>query len=292
MCCTLRPADLSKTVLYAGEAERERNLVHVLGYQNRARNRFNGPNAMILPFPAAKSMGPRNCLETTGLKWMMNDLAATVHIERLMRSASRDAFGSLKLGSAKAVTVFDSGEYTVVLAEDARDVPHALNRVPEEKRPEINEEIFDAYAKWYPDWPIAMCCWASRREMEPEPLLWWFEPKQQDVLWAPALDSHNGKAPNLSEHVRVDHAVLFGSTLTSRGAPVRFRREVPQHIMPFVSERVVGEEFQSVLTNGDFAIPTARLTSLSESDTGARVKINRVLPPGASRAGSSTLDLA
>ena len=291
MCCTLRPAELSKTILYSGEAERERNLVHVLGYQNRAKNRFDGPNAMILPFPAAGPMGPRNCLETTGLRWLMNDLAAAVHVERLTRSASR-GFGSLALGSAKSVTVFDSGEYTVVLADDARDIPSALERVPEAKRPDMNEEIFDAYAKWYPEWPIALCCFASRKEVEAEPLLWWFEPKDPKVLFAPALDAHSGNAPDLTEHVRVDHSVVFGSTLHSRGQPVRYRREVPRHVSPFVADRVVGEEFQTALTNGDFAIPVARMSSMLESVTSTRIKINRVLPPGASRAGSSTLDLA
>ena len=218
MCCTFRPAALSKTILYSGEAEHERRLVHVIGYQNRARNLHDGPNAMILPFPAAKAMGPRNCLETTSLRWMMNDLAESV------RPPPRRAFGGemrgMKLGSAKAVTVFDSGEYTVVLAEDARDIPSALSRVHPAKRPDLNEEIFDAYAKWYPDWPVALCCFLSRKEVEAEPLLWWFEPKDDKVLFAPALDAHTGHAPDLKAQVQVDHSVVFGSTLSSRGKSV------------------------------------------------------------------------
>jgi hypothetical protein len=288
MCCTLRPAELSKTILYAGEATRNDKLVHVLGYQNRAKNRFDGPNAMILPFPASKEMGPDNCLRTTGLKWLMNDLAAVVHRERLMRSASRGV-DSLSLGSAKSVTVFESGEYTVVLAEDARDIPSALGRVTEAKRPAINEEIFDAYAKWYPDWPIALCCFASRKEMEPEPLLWWFEPKHEQVLFAPALDAHSGKAPNLMEDVRVDHAVVFGSTIRSRGQQVRFRHEVPSHISPFIAGRVAGDEFKTVLKNGDFVVPVERLASMDEDSTATSLKVSRVLPPGANQANWSDL---
>lgn len=291
MCCTLRPAELSKTILYAGEATRDGQLVHVIGYQNRAKNRYNGPNAMILPFPAIGAMGPQNCLETTGLKWLMNDLASAVHIERIARRDQSSR--GLTLGSSsRSVAVFDSGEYTVVLADDARDVPSALDMVDEAKRPELNEEIFDAYAKWYPEWPIALCCFQSRKEVESEPLLWWFKPRNEKVLFAPALDAHNGNAPDLTEHVRVDHSIIFGSTRNSRGAPVRFRREVPKHITGLIADRVVGLEFSTALSNGDFAIPVQRLTSIDEKSTSTKIKIERPLPPGASRPGSSILDLA
>jgi hypothetical protein len=278
MCCTLRPAELSNTVLYAGEAMHEGNLVHVLGYQNRTKNRFNGPNAMILPLPAAGKVGPRNCLETSELKWLMHDLAASIRIERLARSASKS---SMLLGSSRAITVFDSGMYTVVLAEDARDIPTALDRVPAEKRPGLNAEIFDAYAKWYPDWPIALCCFESSRTQEPEPLLWWFEPKDVDVLFAPALDAHDGNAPYLKRDVRVDHSVVFGSDIKPRGAPVRFRREIPQHVAPFIANRVVGEEFKTMLRNGDFVLPMKRLASVGERDNNPIIKVSRQLPPGA-----------
>jgi hypothetical protein len=289
MCCTLRPAELSKTVLYSGEAVHEGNLVHVIGYQNRAKNRFNGPNAMILPFPARAAMGPRNCLETEGLRWLMNDLAAAVKPMDFSRGMSK---GMLTLGSARSVTVFESGAYTVVLAEDARDIPTALARVPENKRPDMNEEIFDAYAKWYPAWPIALCCFESRKELEPDPLLWWFEPLDESVLFAPALDSHNGAAPELGVQVRVDHSVVFGSTRTPRGVPVRFHRNVPKHVSNFIADRVVGDEFTASAHNGDFAIPLERLISMREEADTNHIKIARTLPPCARRPGATTLDLA
>jgi hypothetical protein len=289
MCCTLRPAELSKTILYSGESEHQGKLVHVIGYQNRAKNRFNGPNAMILPFPASAPMDARNCLESEGLRWMMNDLAAAIDLPRLTRG-----FGTkgLTLGSSRAVSVFESDAYTVVLADDARDIPNALDRVPENKRPDLNEEIFDAYAKWYPRWPVALCCFESRKELEPDPLLWWFEPQNEKVLFAPALDAHNGAPPDLTEHVRVDHTVVFGSKRASRGNPVRFHRAVPPHVSKFIADRVVGQDFKSVLKNGDFAIPLERLQAVRESTMSPDIKINRVLPPGASRPGESVLELA
>ena len=291
MCCTLRPADLSKTILYSGEALNECSLVHVLGYQNRARNRAVGPNAMILPFPAATKMSRLNCLESKGLRWLMKSLADPIELPNLMRSRGFSK-SALTLGS-RSIEVFDSGEYTVVLAQDARDVPTALDKVPEAKRPPLNEEIFDAYAKWYPNWPIAVCCFETRhKEMEPDPLLWWFEPMDKKVLFAPALDAHNGSAPDLKSQVRVDHTVVFGSTRTPRGASVHFRGDVPSHVVPFIPGRVMGHEFRGSQQNGDFAIPLDRLTDVDEKATGSQVKVNRVLPPGAVRSGASTLELS
>ncbi|HXX70384.1 MAG TPA: hypothetical protein VEK07_24600 [Polyangiaceae bacterium] len=36
MCCSLRPAKLTNTILYAAETMHQGRLVHVMGYQNRA----------------------------------------------------------------------------------------------------------------------------------------------------------------------------------------------------------------------------------------------------------------
>ena len=68
MCMTLYPAVLSKTILYAGEALIDGKLVHVLGYQNTAKNESKGPNAMILPFPTSIAMGPGNVVDTSECK--------------------------------------------------------------------------------------------------------------------------------------------------------------------------------------------------------------------------------
>lgn len=41
MCCTVGPATLSNTIIYAAEVTHEGKLVHVLGYQNRAENKWD-----------------------------------------------------------------------------------------------------------------------------------------------------------------------------------------------------------------------------------------------------------
>lgn len=276
MCCTLHPAVLSNTVLYAGEAEREGRLVHVLGYQNKAANLADGPNAMILPFPSSKFMGPKNCLESEGLRWLMNDLAASITPHRFARSKS-STVGAV-YGSSRVLT-FDSGIYTVVLAEDARDIPSALHKVPEEKRPDINDKIFDAYARFYQGWPIALCCFNAKKQVEQDPLIWWYEPADRDVLFAPALDAHDGRPPVLDRQVKVDHTVVFGSALHPKGVTVRPRREIPDHVKPFIATRVVGYKYtNNMMLNGDFSIPKSRLELLPDNIWEASIQVDRVKP--------------
>ncbi len=86
MCCTLGPAQLSKTILYAGESSREGRTIHVLGYQNRAENRSPGPNAMILPFPAAASMGRDNVLDLRSAPTVLEEYARAVAAEPATKS--------------------------------------------------------------------------------------------------------------------------------------------------------------------------------------------------------------
>ncbi len=278
MCCTLRPAQLSKTILYAGEAERDGRVVHVLGYMNRARNKVSGPNAMILPFPAAEKMGPNNAFESQGCKFILKNMSDAIQLHDYSKGARRG--GMLTLGAAAgSVQVFDSGMYTVVLADNARDIPHVLDRVPENKRPAINDEIFGAYADLYRDCPIALCCFESNKDMEAEPLLWWYVPKNEAELFAPALDAHDGHAPDLKAHVSVDHDVLFGSTIQPRGASVRYREQIPSHLAPYIPMKVVGHSFpETRMRNGDFSLPLKRLHGIPAGQTTGGVQVNRQNP--------------
>ena len=273
MCCTLQPARLSKTILYAGEATRENKLVHVLGYQNNARNLYSGPNAMILPFPAIGSMGAINCLEAKDLRWVMSDLAKAVRPPP-RRSVDTLLGSRLSLGS-KSISVFESGSYTVVLAENANDIPLALDKVPQNKRPAVNEEVFDFYANQYPNWPIALCCFESKRDTEADPLIWWYEPMDDKTLFAPAVDAHNGLAPDLNQKVHVDHSVVFGSMVNPKGNKVLFRNKLPPHLRDFIPESVVGREYDQAMPNGDFILPTDVLSS-AKPDSSFRFNVQPV----------------
>lgn len=278
MCLTMGPARLSKTVLYSAEAMVGGRLVHVLGYQNAAENLTRGPNAMVLPFPASAPMGPENIVDTSSCKSILSDYANL--FVRRTRGLSKGMHDSLS--DSRRVQVFDSGRYTIVLAEDARSIPSALSRVPENKRPALNPEVFEAYAKWYPKWPIALCCFEQGATVEPEPMLWWYEPINPHTLFAPALDGHDGGVPQLGVQVAVDHTVVFGSLLKPGGMSASFRDTVSPEVKQFLAPKVWGEQFKGSAPNGDFCLNVSdfQRSELERVFLGSRAFL-RVLPPGA-----------
>jgi len=189
MCVSLAPAILSKTTLVVGEAKRRGRSVHVLGYQNTAQSlapipqvlRAGGPgpgldhfaaliqagkaggkpkpksatgNAMILPFPALERMGPANLIDTSRSKRVLKDIAETVR--PMSRSRAPVAMGMRN--SKDAVQVFDHGIYTCVFGYDPDSLFAALDLVPEAKRPPLELEMLEAYARWYPGWPLGIEC--------------------------------------------------------------------------------------------------------------------------------------
>lgn len=277
MCITFREAELSNTKLYAGEARRGDTYVHVIAYQNKVATK--GPNAMILPLPAAVMPGPENVVDTRGFKRFLDD------IHRATERRTKDRSVLLDLGPSPRAQVFDVGSYTVVLAASPLAVPQALANVPANKRPAVNTLVLGAFEELYPGWPLAVCCWDG--SFEAEPLLWWYEPRNPDQLFAPALDAHDGQPPRTDAEVRVDHHVAFGSTLRPGGDEVHYQDDVnirnarpaPSWLAPHESAsqddsppprpvaatgllppRVRGTRLTGSMPNGDFWLSTASLS--------------------------------
>lgn len=297
MCVSLAPARFSNTTLYAAEVLADRKVLHVLGYQNTAQNLYraavpldegdwdwqnprgkpakgatgNG-NAMILPFPAAPgSMSQANVLSTAQCPRILKDMAEAVRPR--MRGSRGLSFGADSF-IAKSVQIFEHDIYTVVLATDARLIGKVLDAVPAEKRPKMQLEILDAYAAWYPDWAVALCCFNNGRAKEAKPLLWWYEPMKPEFLFAPALDSHTGGVPDLAAEVEVDHSVAFGHYAAEAGEDVAYSDAIPAAIRPFLTPKVVGGQFNEVMPNGDFV---CRVSDIRRGDFSPK----RLPPPGA-----------
>jgi hypothetical protein len=267
MCCTLQPANLTDTILLAHSLPDGRN---VIGYQNKARSLSARPNAMILPFPSATPMSRQNCLDVSKYPWLLKRYAELVRPRE--RGEQSKGMRPRMLGS---VEVFNSGSYTVVLASDARAIPDALEQVPEDKRPRLHPEIFDAYAAWYPGWPIALCCWNGR--IEAEPLLWWYEPlpKFREHHFLPGLDAHDGRVPDPAQHVNVDHTIAVGDTLSNRSE--HFLDEVDPVMRTFLPNAVYGGSIQRLTPNGDWVLPKLGWT---HANAGGRLYAPREKPPG------------
>ncbi|UNS98918.1 hypothetical protein MMF93_22495 [Streptomyces tubbatahanensis] len=253
MCVSTGPADFSGTTLYVGRHRHpERGLVHVLGYQNTAVNRADGPNAMLLHLPAT-AMTRDNFLDVG------RDTDVLERMVRAVRPRSRGAGGAAVMdwmGAEESVQVFEHDVYTVLLATDPTALPSALERVPARKRPALDPALMRFYAERYPGYAMAVCCFDNAEAARAKPLLLWYRPLDADVLTAPALDAHTGRPPGMVGKVPVDHWVLFGSDEAPRvwGAPVSYNLDLRHRLRAFLPTRVVGAHFSGLLPNGDFAV--------------------------------------
>lgn len=229
MCMSVRPSEMSNTKIYVGEAMHKGKYVHVLAYQNSAKT--NEPNAMVLPIFTKEKVSKKNVLDTTSYK----DLFNTIFAEPVTRS--------MMLGVSKT-RVFTSGSYTIVLAANINEANNALNKVPANKRPKLSAKFAESFDKLYAEYPVAICCWDG--SISPEPLLWWYEPVEKDVLMVPTMDSHDGDKIDLNAQVKMDHYIAVGSAIKKLvgGRSVSFK----QNLMPISIKTV---KVKGSYVNGD-----------------------------------------
>ncbi len=255
MCVSVAPARLSATMLATWQAKHPttgRDII-VLGYQNTAQNLASGPNAMILHFPA-KTMSQENFISTTEDRFFLKDMVDTINPVPTLRGnlGSR----GLRLG-AKKVEVFEHDIYTVVLAKNASLIPGALAQVPVERRPALNQRLFDWYRHMFPKWPVALCCFSNRERANSAPLAIWYEPLDSKQLMLPGIDAHTGGVPVLNEPVRVDHWVMLGDSEPNPGfQPIRYRQPAKNQFLAQVLPRyIAGRQFTGEkTTNADFLV--------------------------------------
>jgi hypothetical protein len=117
----------------------------------------------------------------------------------------------LSAQAASIVQVFEHDVYTVVLAEDPRLIPAALDRVPRRRRPRIADDLFGFYADRFPRHTVALCCFDNADAQRAKPLVFRYPVPDPDVIVLPTVDAHTGGAPDLGALVAVDHWLIFGS---------------------------------------------------------------------------------
>jgi len=264
MCCSSYAAKFTGTIGYIGETQHPNHgLVHVLGYQNKAKSLVTAPNAMILHFNAAEPMGPENVIDLgdRGGKRILNDWKKRMFPERGYKMSSR----GLSKGFTNSVKVFDTGIYTVVMSAKPSLIGEALQQVPEHKRPTINPELLSWYETTYPGWTIAVCCFQNIEEIEADPLFWWYKPAFENRFHFPAIDSHDGTPPKFHHEtgrewtVWSDHVILMGSDRFEEGGSAERLKEDYRDIFPeasraFFPNRLLAMRYDRRLPNGDFMI--------------------------------------
>lgn len=300
MCCTFEPAELEQTVVYAGEAEVKGTYVHVLGYQNLAKNLAGGPNAMLLPIPSSVKLGPENVVDCSRAPSVLNDLKEAVHNLRPLTLGSDDDDVLLACAAAgfeeKRAVIFDSGKYTVIAAETLGSLAKLLPQVPERKRPRLNLRVLNQYASWYKGWQFLLCCF-TQSVTEPDPIVVWYEPKDRSELFIPGLDAHDGSPPDLTAVVSTDHVIAVGSTIHPAGEPVLFSDPFRPILSSLIPDKVFGHEFSGYgynrHPNGDFVIPNVlkdidRLSAPRREN--GRIRIGRRAPGGKTRYPHEYMD--
>lgn len=251
MCMSSEPSVMSNTKLYVGRAEHLGKNVHVLAYQNTAES--DVPNCMILPFPAKEPMGPANIIDTSKFDKFLDEIV----------ESTREVLKGVYLNSKRLTLgfdddlaqVFNSGSYAVVLASNPDQIVPALERVEEVKRPKITKEFMDKLGELYPEHQFAVCCWKGN--IKPEPLLWWYEPTNPEVLFYPAMDAHDGNPPDLDKKVVVDTNLVTGTrekpSKSAYYSKVYYSQDISEirHLLPDYAR---GTKVWNLLPNGDFTM--------------------------------------
>ncbi|GIG64168.1 hypothetical protein [Phytomonospora endophytica] len=258
MCVSSLPARLSDTIVYLGRTSHPAHGdIEVLGYQNTAASEADGPNAMLLHLPAGARMTSGNFINVGRVADPLADMAAAV------AGPIATARGGIDWMSAEeTVEVFEHDVYTVVLAGDPALIPAALERVPVERRPVITGELLDFYARTFPGYTIALCCFDNADALRARPLMLWYEPADPGELRMPGLDCHSGGVPVPGMRVERDHLLLFGGDEAPEEttSPVTYRPGMRHRLRRFLPGRVHGIRVNEVETpelfaNGDFVLP-------------------------------------
>lgn len=317
MCVSLHPARFSDTIVGAFEGNDGRRY---LAYQNTAANLSGGSapaatvatstrkpvrrtstrrgagnwsfedavtpkptgkkaatgNAMILPIPDA--VGNIEVIDTTSCPNFLKDIRSAL-TPRSRGGLRRGSFGS---DSAKSVRIIEFDVYTIVIAKSAKELAKVIksDAISEDRRPALNDEIFKAYAKWYPNWAIAVCCFSNTDAQRAKPLLFSYEPTKQDdpdYLFVPTLDAHDGKAPDLNASVDVDHTIFVATPgmSDSHGMTVFYSDPaIELGVAELLPRKVMGKVVSGKYRNGDVVF------KCSDLENGI-VRGLRALPPGA-----------
>lgn len=266
MCVTIAPAEIGGTraFTYANFATEGRHNWHVTGYQNYASNLHQGPNCMLLHFPGNELRlvdGPQHT------QFMMEDI--TVHlpeIEPVMRWRSAGIEAHSKDARVEAY-----GDYTVVIAEDAMHIFNVLSKVPADRRPNATPE-FHAMVAWYqaafPGYSYVLACFNGN--VKPvHPIVVEYVPHNDDVLFIPGVDGHDGLLPRLGEPMKRDFRVAFGHEARIQPFVVDYRdnighqRWAPQDVTGFWDNRSNGPNLDYIvsLEDTDFGLTGKELLS-------------------------------
>lgn len=206
MCVTSSPAAIDMTSVFTlVTQEQEGGVVrHVTGYQNRAKDLSGKPNCMFLHIPCTDDIklvdGPQ---QTTNLMQAITRDLPEVETHPVTRG--------LISATHPGPPVFKYGDYDVVLASNPDDILGAIERVTEDRRPTVDDN-FVRMAGWYrdnfSDHSFILACFNGLVNPR-HPIVVSYIPHNDDVVFAPGLDAHDGYLPVIGSKMPRDFAVAF-----------------------------------------------------------------------------------
>lgn len=203
MCVTVNKALLSNTKILSMPLD---NGNHFLAYSNRVKNISGKPNAMILPIPGmTKKEWFHN---TSDYKSFLDDIVDRADVEENWQGIRMRGAKSLKY----ALEQFDLGMYTIGLTDSFDGVEAYIASLPEERLPVISDELRAFFREECAGWSFAVCCFDADKTVDAQPIALEYAPFDADQLFFPTVDAHDGKAPNVSARVGVDHTFIFEHT--------------------------------------------------------------------------------
>jgi hypothetical protein len=288
MCVSAASARFSGTLGFAGtHGDR-----HLLGYQNTFVNKGRGGNAMLLHLPARPgTLRGADLLDTSDCPDILKDMASAVNP---VAPASRSLPDLLGPQSA-AIEIVEMGVYHIVIAHNPTDIPAALERVPESKRPTLRPELFAFYRDEFPGWPVLCCCFSNKDAEEAQPILLQYTPRDPNRLFIPALDAHTGAPPKPGAPVDVDHVVIFATDrrpaddYTQPPAqarvgsgdgfqPIFYRDSLSSALAALLPKDAIGGTLRDMkMPNGDFVVQVADLLTFGPDST-APLPAHRATP--------------
>jgi len=239
-------AEFNGAIAFGGEVD---ETTHLLAYENTAQNKSFGPNCMLLHVPTDK-LSADNLIPTRHAPMFMDDLGAAVP-SLMPTTRGGGMFGHVSKGAPQVVRY---GAYEIVLASAATDIPAALSKVSQNKRPSVNYPLLEWFDRNRPGHSFVLPCFNNNVEMAAHPILVQYQPTDPSRLFAPGLESHSGEPPTLGgrDHPR-DFKVVFGSRRAMAGTEVRYS-DLLGDLRKLLPTRVVGFRDENFGTNSDYSV--------------------------------------
>lgn len=190
-------------------------------------------NAVLFMVPAKRGSLTPDCLIPVSKypRFLKDIQTAVAPPAPTRRSASRGAmsFGDVKGLDAVVVKGFDDGVYDVVIApEGASQIASVIAQVDEDKRPQLNEELYAELDIVCPGWTAVLFCFSESTAKQAGAQMISYEPLMPHLIFLPGLDGHNGAIER--GNVTLDHTIAFFHYRMAKSAatPVRYSDDALQ----------------------------------------------------------------